>query len=90
MRAIAVVLVVLLLGACAGTSPSRSTGPPAAEAAPCGRSGGPWMEPGSSYSAQAGDGGLTVAIAVIWLLLGLASAIGGCPSSAAGADAMPG
>ena len=32
--------VVLTLSACAGTSPSRSTGPPAAEAGPCARSGG--------------------------------------------------
>ena len=90
MRAISAVLVVLLLAACAATSPSRNTGPPAAEAAPCGRSGGVWMEPGSSHSAQVSDGGLTVAIAVIWLLLGLASAIAGCPSAVAGADVTPG
>jgi hypothetical protein len=48
------------------------------------------MEPGSSHSAQATDGGLTVVIAAIWLFLGLASAIAGCPSAAAGADVTPG
>jgi hypothetical protein len=36
------------------------------------------------------DGGVAVAIAVVWLLLGLTSAIVGCPGAAAGANATPG
>ena len=90
MRAISVVLVFLLLSACAGPSSSRDTGPPGAESGACGRSGGVAVGPGSSQSVQAADGGLTIAIAVIWLLLGLASAIPGCPRAAAGAGATPG
>ena len=89
MRAISVFLVVLLRPACAGTSPSRDTGPPGAESGACGRSGGVAVGPGSSQSFRAADGGLTVAIAVVWLLLGLASAIASCPRAAAGADATP-
>jgi hypothetical protein len=90
MRAISVVLVVLTLSACAGTSPSRSTGPPAAEAGPCARSGGVTAEPGSSQSFQAGDRGFVTAIAVIVMLLALTTAIASCPRAAAGADTTPG
>jgi hypothetical protein len=90
MRAISVVLVVLLLSACAGTPSSRDTGPPGAGPGACGRSGGVAVEPGTPESVQATDGGVAVAIALVWLLLGLASAITGCPEEAAGADATSG
>lgn len=90
MRAISIVLVVLLLSACAGTSASRGTQPPGAEWGACGRSGDVAVGPGSSQSLQVADGGLTAVIAAVWLLLGLASAIASCPRAATGADATPG
>lgn len=90
MRAISVGLVVLLLSACASTPPSRDTGVPGPGPGTCGRPGSVAVHPGSTESVQMADGGVAVAIAVVWLLLGLTSAIVGCPGAAAGANATPG
>lgn len=90
MRAISIGLVVWLLSACASTPPSRDTGLPGPRPGACGRPGSVAVHPVATESVQTTDGGVAVAIAVVWLLLGLTSAIIGCPGAAAGANATPG